>query len=776
MRLLDRFVLRGAGFEFDDARLPGTGAGSLAARLAALDVEADCFAALLVAELAGLEPDRAARRPVKRAVRRREPLPTSTPYGPLWSDLTTAWNALAEQRSALRARYADAVDAEIAAADAHLRSWCARPGVAEALWSSHPGPADLLRRYAQHAVSGGQPRRLALRYLQRFATKNETASFFGPFQFGDVTAVAGARALLVFDPESPRLSERVTAPARFVVDELADLAAAELGGDPTVPMRPHPLARLHDGVLRIGDRRIALPAALAGALADGPVRLAALPEAVRPAAGRLVNAGILRADLRPPTTSLRPLAELAGRLTGRPGAAGERWRDRVGQVRDGIAALQTEPWPARRDTIAKLGETVKSWGVRVDDRPTGLYADRSVVYDECRGGLRGLALNADAFAAHIPAVEVVLRVHAAHAAAVRARTRLWLAAEWTRLGLPDRVNLADLLAALGEQPVPVLEPGPAGRALWDRLAALAPAGTTEVRLTADAVYRAFAGVLPDEPFLCSPDFLVRRRPGMADGLVLGEVHHGSQVWCWLAATLDQHERDAIRQRLTGWADLLRGDARLATLVEPRFTGKTFTIELPGLAIERMGRSALPAHLVRALHEVTADRTTMRLSDAQGPLVLAPSSPVDPIVSAFGGLVLWGPRSPGAAAHQPRVLVDDLVWWRESWRLSAEDLDALVTARTPAEALYVVARLRADLGLPRYAYVRVSGEPKPVFADLTSAAYCDMLSRLVAKHAPGVGAPLADVTETLPEPVELALSCAERRYTSELRTTVLVGGG
>lgn len=93
-------------------------------------------------------------------------------------------------------------ETELAGADRYLRDWHRTPVAAEAVWFSSRGAAGALAAYALGRPGSATTRRVALRYLQRLATKNETTSFFGPFQYGAVTDGAGT-ALLAFDAASP---------------------------------------------------------------------------------------------------------------------------------------------------------------------------------------------------------------------------------------------------------------------------------------------------------------------------------------------------------------------------------------------------------------------------------------------------------------------------------------------------------------------------------------------------------------------------------------------
>jgi hypothetical protein len=121
------------------------------------------------------------------------------------------------------------------------------------------------------------------------------------------------------------------------------------------------------------------------------------------------------------------------------------------------------------------------------------------------------------------------------------------------------------------------------------------------------------------------------------------------------------------------------------------------------------------------------------------------------------------------AHAPRVTIDDLVVSRERWTLAASDLAFADTAGESAR--YLQARAwAARHGLPRHVFARFAGERKPVYADLTSLASIDLISRALrrSRRAAGAGARVT-VTEMLPTPEEVWLTDAQGlRYTAELR--------
>jgi len=447
-----------------------------------------------------------------------------------------------------------------------------------------------------------------------------------------------------------------------------------------------------------------------------------------------------------------------------------------------VGAAAAAPWPGRRDAYAAVERTLSESGVaeHLGGRPgRTLRRDRTVLFEEAEGDLADLVLDGGQLVRRCGGgLATALRVHAAYAAAVREDVRRRLLAAWDACSLPDEVALGTLVGAL-EEPLRDFRAdawSPAAEAFWRRVGELAPEPASRIELTSPDVERRLAGALSAEPFLCSPDLMIAAPEGpplSADRVVpvLAEVHHGVQVWSWLQRLVEPSERRTIEDRLGAWAHRLApGGAALATVVEPRMTGKTFTLELPGLAIERLGRSALARERVRSLWDVRARRDDgeLTLLDRNGqPLVLAPSSPVDPIVRAFGGLVLWGPRSLPFERHQPRVTLDGMVWFREAWRLDADQRVRLAAATSGATALAAVAELRWCESLPRHVFARIPEEGKPMAVDLDSLPLAELLCWLARRGSDLV------LTETLPRPDQLALRLPSGDFTSELRLSVLV---
>jgi hypothetical protein len=121
------------------------------------------------------------------------------------------------------------------------------------------------------------------------------------------------------------------------------------------------------------------------------------------------------------------------------------------------------------------------------------------------------------------------------------------------------------------------------------------------------------------------------------------------------------------------------------------------------------------------------------------------------------------------AHTPRVTIDDLVVGRERWTLAATNPAFADTADESTR--YLQARAwAASHGLPRHVFLRFTGERKPIYADLTSLASIDLISRSLRRSRRNAGADATvTVVEMLPAPDQAWLTDARgQRYTAELR--------
>ncbi|MGM1058481.1 lantibiotic dehydratase [Saccharothrix sp. Mg75] len=121
-----------------------------------------------------------------------------------------------------------------------------------------------------------------------------------------------------------------------------------------------------------------------------------------------------------------------------------------------------------------------------------------------------------------------------------------------------------------------------------------------------------------------------------------------------------------------------------------------------------------------------------------------------------------------ADHSPRVSVDRLVVARESWSVPVADA-VFAEEKTEARRFVAARRWARSLGLPRYAFVVLAGEPRPFYVDFDAPVYVNVFAKAVRRLARRDADGRVVVTEMLPSPEQAWLvDDAGERYTSELR--------
>ncbi|GLW73242.1 hypothetical protein Kpho02_55410 [Kitasatospora phosalacinea] len=122
-------------------------------------------------------------------------------------------------------------------------------------------------------------------------------------------------------------------------------------------------------------------------------------------------------------------------------------------------------------------------------------------------------------------------------------------------------------------------------------------------------------------------------------------------------------------------------------------------------------------------------------------------------------------------HAPRVTLDGLVLFRETWRLPPTGIDLPAKADRHRDYL-AVRRWVSDNGLPDRAFVKFPEETKPSLVDFTSPVLVLSFVNLVRRAVRSDPDAVVTVSEPLPAPEESWLSDADgERYVSELRLQI-----
>ncbi|HEX9031855.1 MAG TPA: lantibiotic dehydratase, partial [Streptosporangiaceae bacterium] len=462
----------------------------------------------------------------------------------------------------------------------------------------------------------------------------------------------------------------------------------------------------------------------------------------------------------------RAIDELTAARNELAGAAGDAER-----VAEAMASLEA--------TFTRLA------GVPPTRRAGELYAGRTLAYEEC---LRGdtMRLGQDALDGIRAALELILdssRWFTTACGELYARHFDEAYRQRAAVLRTDAVPFADIWMIVNEalfgQPPRLIEP--AVRALRERWSAILelPPGARRVQLRSADLREAVTSQFPARPLPWptavhhSPDLMIAGADAAAGGRltwVLGEVHP-SLVTTRYATWLAFHDapdslRAAMRRDLGGPAVWIAETAEAGGPTSRLSNVLSCDGDLRLVFAHDSCGYDPAASLSVGECDVVGSPAGLRLRRRDGTFERGLLEVVGDLTSA-GIAQSFGLLPPGA--HTPRVTIDDLVVSRETWTLAATDPAFADTADESNR--YLQARAwSARHGLPRHVFLRFTGERKPIYADLTSLASIDLISRSLRRSRRNAGAgATVTVAEMLPAPEQAWLTDAQgQRYTAELR--------
>lgn len=784
-RLIPRFLLRRAGFPFtvvEQLACPQT--AELADRCVRAEAAAEAARTVLLRERFPEEVKRLAAASDKAALkalshwRRKvgQGRGTEIPEGPWSEPLRTAhrgWSSAQGEAGKLRAALDEALAEEEPRAAARLREIVSRPDVREAVFLLVPALLDSIeglkatsladRRAAERALE----RRLYA-FVQRLGSKNETTSFFGPLTHARVDPAVSDFS---FGPELPGgIVKREVFAAFWAVTTFAAAIAADPEIRRALPVRRIPASRWTASQAFGPDGKEVPLSSVALALLGGVddrrtarelEERAGVPLAEAEAAlARLERTGFVRRDLEPLSTVHYPLTDLRERLPDVPAA--QRWRDALDGFAELLRRFERAPLEERQKLLPAVEAHFEKAVGKSAKRGAGqMYADRTVLFEDCEGDLQPV---------RFPEVQAA-RLEAAISPA------LDLGAAYGRVRFEALRTLATrTLAELGNGPVPFLAfaaalDGQIAKGALDALDGPARAFmaqlTERVRTASDGRLarlerNQLADLLGKDGGIrfASPDVMLQTTEGGEVRFVIGEVH--PYVFAWGSQNHFSPDPVALQEELRKDLRPWGGAARMAVVLRRRKHKGLVADTFPGTFIEVTGKATHDdsRRVAIADLQVVAGEGGPALLGPHGPLTLYVGEDDHPHLRTFAPpLVEMPPVRLGA--HTPRIEIGDLILQRERWELAPRAIPALCEAASGVPLALEVARARAEHGWPRFVFLSADSEPKPLCLDLDAPLAQAHLQRLM------VAGPVT-VIEMLPDPEHLWLQRSSGAHTSELR--------
>jgi amino acid adenylation domain-containing protein len=665
------------------------------------------------------------------------------------------------------------------------------------------GIDSLVRRGREPAKRNAQHRQheaLVASYLQRYCAKNDTIGFFGPVGWSQIDDNAGIR--ITHAAPGHWLAARITYLEGWAVRAiLADYATALR---PWLVPRRMPFVSVDGTLLHLP---LAPPVVLTPTEAAIMREVDGIRDATQVAAAVLADPSAGAGDAAEVFAVLERLAasrRLAWQVDVAPQDARpeESARALLSRVTDdgirGPAEKAVDDLAAARDELACAGGDAEHvaaamagleatftrlTGVPATRRAGELYAGRTLAYEEC---LRGDAvlLGADTLDGIRAALALVLDSARWFTAACGELFSQHFEAAYRRRAAAlraDVVPLSDLWLLINDvlfaQPPRIIEP--AVRELQTRWSAILdlPPDARQAQFRASDLAARVAAEFPAGPLPWpqavhhSPDLMIATAASGRPLWVLGEVHP-SIVTTRYATWLEFHDApEAFHAAMRH--DVRRPTVWLAETAEKGGTCTRLANVLPSAndirliyAHDSCGYDPATTLLIGDC-DVHSSPSGLRVRRRDGTFERSLLEVVADLVGVVSISHCFDLVPPGA--HAPRVTVDDLVVSRERWTLAATD--AAFADTTDESARYLQARAwAASHGLPRHVFLRFTGERKPYYADLTSLASIDLISRSFRRCRRAADAEArVTVVEMLPDPDQAWLTDAHgQRYTAELR--------
>jgi hypothetical protein len=634
------------------------------------------------------------------------------------------------------------------------------------------------------------------RYVQRYCMKNETIGFFGPVAWGEVAGDGG----LACAPGNRLIRSHTTHFEGWAIDAvgaaltrrfslrrwLAPKRNPAVDIDGTVALTPYrpplELDELDASLISAADgRRTAME------LAHEAVWLGLAEEVdqVLGRLGRLTSRHLLRWDTETPLGGW-PERHLAAQLAmvgdrdTRHAADSELAR--LTAARDAVHVHLFDPLPLA-SALADLDRTfVELTGRQAYRRDGETAAGRTLVYCDSRRDVQ-ITIGAELLHSIAPALSLVLRSARWYTRQVAAGYRAVIASlfdqERARTGSDD-VPLSTLTFLLGPHLVgtgtatPVTEASAQLRARWDALLEHPTGGQVVRRYSGElaaAVRQEFDCSVPGwtAARYHSPDLLfttpsATAPPGTTE-VVLGELHVAVNTLD-NRALVQQHDEperllmqvaaDGVGPRVIpvlpkSWRDVSDRTYPPPALLIPDYVYWSIGNDPGGAPVDE----PYPA----AGLSVRRDSRGLRVQSRDNSLDADVIEVLGELLSmiAVNGFAMVEPRP-----HTPRVMIDNLVVARQTWRIAGAELKA---AGGEAGAFRAAQQLAYAHGLPRRIFVKVDTEAKPMYVDLQSPPLVRCLVQLAARDPDSAMV----ISEMLPEPTQAWLrDAAGDRYLSEVR--------
>jgi DNA-binding HxlR family transcriptional regulator len=671
----------------------------------------------------------------------------------------------------------------------------------QAVFISNPDMYQHIDRYMKHFQSHSRPSKVKriekklFTYLQRFCGKNESASFFGPLNYGQVEPNIDEYWDGSFI-ETKNLQKREAFLSYWAVKALAKAVAKENELAPYVPLQiPSWIVVRKEYVVLSSGKRINLPAWMMEIMHYIQETSSCLWKLqnhfnhieagqLKASLEKLISKGLIHREWIIPSTVVHPLHRLLEQLRELPDSlAKNKWCQALDELASEVTKLANLPIVEKRRSFAHLEETfTKLTGEPSRRGKASLYADRFIYYEDAQGHIQEFRFGKPFIEDLQTKLAGSLNMSAAYGEEIWAyyqelgrnvyedmqvEARNDEKRQLANSGIPFSSFINKLRQTYSD--VPQLPKS----SFSNKIEAIIREKGTEqrvVKLTSDQL-----NVFPsNRSFYSLPDLFLQAEniEALRNGdvqIILAKLHHHLLMHNWMTYFYQDKER-------------LERD--LVQLVQ-KLDHEDGTV-LSGLEIMRRNKAYYdyPTTVIEYAEKPDSSKESIKLTDLivvrndDGHLELQEkntSRPIElyvpladqvhylPFAMFSKPMLLHVPISSGK--HTPRIVIDDVVYQRERWFFYTKQLVDLFHQLQGPLLLKKVEEWRQAEGIPEVVYIKGSDVRKPYWVDFKNYFSLELMQQILLENNE------ITIEEMLPDPHHLWLKSRKGSHSCELRMSV-----
>ncbi|MDQ0656006.1 lantibiotic dehydratase [Paenibacillus sp. W2I17] len=624
--------------------------------------------------------------------------------------------------------------------------------------------------------------RQLISYLQRFCTKNETTSYFGPIQYGRLGEINKDVKYKVLDQERER---RAFLPY-WAVSSLINVLKIKKELRPYCSVKLSYLLKKEGSTLYFphSGKRIVLQERyhpLVEGLSHDFQTISELAnhlnwtiEETEPLLSRLESKKLVDIEIPIPVTepdALRSLREWINNPTLPPHPDVILWRQRINWLWDLKSSYPSLMLEDKIHELTRLETSFMEWTGENPRRSGGaIYADRTLLYEECHGPLDEVQIGGSIAGVIRESVPKWLNLCAKHGQE-KDEMQQRLAKEIFTTLYPSTQEVPYLKFIYDVTQHPEAQHW---ENRWRNI-------RTDIEQQVEAFVKKsdeFIVALPDDTscefdpdlgWINSPDLMLAKRNDGTYQVILGEIHDTVMLWGW-ALQFHRDEEHLTAQIKEKIKNSTTNQQMLNLLSNKRF--KIVPFEYPGITAQMSSisnSSNQKISLAHAMVQCLEDGVVLSLPDDDG-VYRTYNGELHTMVHSFFSLPKAVPFVVNTGAFTPRLMMGDVVVQRATWRITKETFWNGVYPGSSIELFYDAFKYHVENRLPNEAFVKIANQPKPFYIHFDNYFLLEMWNAFGTEEE-------CTLSEMLPGLSETWLTKGNKqRHTAELRLSYFVERG